>query len=257
MASYASGSNSKLDKEMEDLLSGGKVKYQKGQGEMSDRYWNAADFVASPTTATETKPYGAGYGAPVMGNEPEASKREQQLKADLANTIYADAARQLGIRKLDSANDLGQALAYLSGGGGKKTAEPAKAAQAVQAAKGWQKQEGQKGGSASGGFSNSSGFVPGGSSYAADLAGSAEERDGLYDNIAQRGIGMVDSFRSIGRDYYMRAGQEGQEIARAGWDALNALSPDVQPTDYINAFTTPLGKNGKTLVAMSRDLING
>lgn len=235
------------DEQIEFIRSGGGQPKLSKDGGVSDRYWEAVDS----TSEDSKRPYGA-KGDP-DGEFP--NYRQRKLSEDLRNTQYADAASKLGIAKFNSANDLGQVLAYLNGNG-KKTADPAKATQAVQAAVGWKDQNsGQGGGMASG--SGGSGFVPGGQSYAASLAGNSSQRDGLYDNIAARGAGMVDSFRSIGRDYYMRANQDGKDIAQAGWDALNALSPDVKPVDFVNPFTTPVGKKGQTLVAMSRDLING
>lgn len=249
MASYAS--------DEEDFLSGGNPKYAKGKGENSDLYWSAVDkTLSSAKPGSKPAPGGAGYGAPGMPNEPTEPYRGQKLQEDLGSTFYQGLAEQYGIKKLDSANDLGY-LIKMAGGGKTSNADPAKATQAVKAAVGWKDQNSGQGGSAAGMFGRPSGFVPGGRSYAADLAGDDVQRNSLYDNIAARGAGMVDSFRSVGRDYYMRANQEGKDISQAGWDALNALSSDVKPVDYINPWTTPVGKKGETLVAMSRDLING
>lgn len=260
MTSYATGSVA-FDKELNKVISGGKSKDAESKEPLSDRYWAAVDSTtdawlkANPMAGRAT---GSGDGSGRGIVDSESDYRSQRLQEDLSNTFFADAAKRAGIKQFNSENDIPQVWDYIYGGGKQQAAaDPAKANQAVQAAVGWKDQNSGQGGSAAGGFGRPSGFVPGGRSYAADLAGDDVQRNSLYDNIASRGAGMVDSFRSIGRDYYMRANQEGKDIAQAGWDALNALSPDVQPTDYINPWTTPVGKKGETLVTLGKNLING
>ena len=189
----------------------------------------------------------------------ELAPRVAAVKQFFQDPVNRDAAIQLGIQDPDSPSDAGQVLAYFNGGGKKQAAAPAKAEQAVSMAQQWQNQNPAGSGGGGGSYSSGggSGFTPGSTSYASLLAGDADQRNGIYDQIAATGKGMADSFRSIGRQYYENAGQITNEIGYATRNAVDQLSPDLNLQDYTYAFTTPVGKKGQTLAQLTRDMING
>ncbi len=238
---------------MENEASGGNVKLQREEGNtLRNRY---LDSIGYGDNSAEAKDWRGRTLAP----------REAALQRDLANPIMRDAMKQAGIKDPDSAADLGRALAWLSGEreDSNKPADPAKSEQALDMSQSWRNQSSKAAGAttpgggslAGGGGSGGGGFVPGSRSYAQSLAGNSDDRDDLYDTIAQRGQGMTDSFRSIGRQYYNSAWTGADEIGRATWGAVQGLSPDVKLTDYRDPWEP--GYGGVSLATRVRNFMDG
>jgi hypothetical protein len=267
MASMASSLRSK------DPVSGGNPAFAMGQGAMSDRYWAAVDTAAgsqsrNPYSSLFPRATGSGDGMAGVPQD-ERSYREKALDNDLGSTLYADAAKQLGIKNLDSANDLGQVIAHINGQKKQESApavDPAKAKEAFDASQAWRYQnkqeegvQGRTPGDALGvigqgsGSGSGSGSGTGFGSFASYLDQGPDNSNGLYDDIYNRGDDMARSFLSIGRNYYNTAMLETDEIGRAITSSVSGLT--AQPTDYIDPWTTKI--DGKTYVERARGLANG
>jgi hypothetical protein len=178
-----------------------------------------------------------------------------------------------GVKSFNSANDVAQAQERLLGGGnnssGSKAApvDQGKASQAVATSKAWQDQAGSGGSGAGaggqrttpGGFGGSGSYAdsPGWGLLADDLSGDYAQRSGIYATIGEMGDKAGNEFRSIGRQYYNNAFREGGEINRAAQNAVASLSPNINLTDYLDPFKSGYGPKGQSLVAMTRDFMDG
>lgn len=257
MALAAAGVSRDHHSAYERFASGGNEKLMRKDGE-KNIWLNSID----PKVGHQAK----GKAMTIEG-DPGLSRQEAFEEA-VKDPMILYAAREAGIRRLNSAADLDKAMRWQLKNQGRDKKEdtevavdPQKSQQALSMSQQWQAQNPSSETASSGAAGSESGSYAaspsasviaqdsegvrsdpyfassssGGSSVARRsyedlLSGGSNHRAALYDSLSEMGREKAESYRAITNDYAQRARTSASEIARATLDASSSLSSKVRKT---------------------------